>query len=120
MLSTDLRVGKTPINYPSLLRGIASFVLGILLLTHAQKIIEILILLLGLWWLIDGLFRIISIFVDDRRWGWKLLGRSIGVLASLMFSNSRFARGVFYFSSAIITLGILGSLYGVIALIAAY
>ncbi|MBV9454528.1 MAG: hypothetical protein JOZ19_10470 [Rubrobacter sp.] len=37
----------------------------------------------GFFWLIDGVLRIVSIFVDSSSWGWKLVGGIIGVLAGM-------------------------------------
>ena len=37
----------------------------------------ILVQFLGIWWLVQGLFQIISIFIDSSPWGWKLFAGTV-------------------------------------------
>jgi len=119
-LFPELTAGNKPINYISLLRGIFSFVFGILLLTHLQGTIEILILSLGAWWMLKGLFGIISIFVGNTRWAWKLLGRIVSVLAGFLVLSINWSSGRNYCSLFVTILISLGLLYRVVTLIAAF
>jgi uncharacterized membrane protein HdeD (DUF308 family) len=57
-----------------LLEGIAAIILGILLLTAPQATLFVLVQLLGIYWLVKGIFQIANIFIDSSRWGWKLFG----------------------------------------------
>jgi uncharacterized membrane protein HdeD (DUF308 family) len=107
-------------NYVLLLGGVFSIVFGLLLITRTQGTIEIIMLLMGLWWLIEGLFNLLSIFVDKAQWGWKLFGGIIGVIAGLLVLNFPLVGGAIYFSVMVIFLGILGLIFGVAFVIAAF
>ena len=116
----ELARGSKPITYISLLRGIFSCVFGILLLTHTQETIEFLVLLLGAWWVLKGLFGIISIFVGDTRWAWKLLGRIFGVLAGYLVLSFKLSSSRIFFLFVVTILISLGLLYGVVNLTAVF
>ena len=103
-----------------LLGGIVSLVFGILLIARTQGTIEVIMLLLGLWWLIEGLFNIVAIFIDKTQWGWKLLGGIFGVIAGLLVLNFPLVGGAIYFSVMVFILGILGLLFGIVSLVAAF
>ena len=100
--------------------GIVSLVFGLLLLTRTQQTIEIIMLLLGLWWLIQGIFNLFSIFIDKAQWGWKLLGGAFGILAGLLVLNFPMVGGMVYLSITVIILGVFGLIFGIAALIAAF
>ena len=91
------------------LGGLVSLVFGILLIARTQGTIEVIMLLLGLWWLIEGLFNILAIFIDKSQWGWKLLGGIFGVIAGLLVLNFPLVGGAIYFSVMVIVLGVLAS-----------
>ncbi len=48
-----------------LLEGIAAAIIGLFLLTAPGATLFVLIQVLGIFWLVGGLFRIISIFLDN-------------------------------------------------------
>src|SRR3954451_18068724 len=66
-----------------LLQGIAAIILGLLLITNPATTLETLIIFLGVWWLIGGVFDLVRLFVDRTQWGWKLASGIIGILAGL-------------------------------------
>jgi uncharacterized membrane protein HdeD (DUF308 family) len=67
-----------------LLQGIASLIVGILLLASPGATIFVLVQLLGVYWLVSGVFQIVAIFIDRRGWGWKLLWGIFGIIAGLV------------------------------------
>ena len=79
----DLETQEFPWWIP-LLQGIASVVFGLLLLFVREEFISLIVILLGLYWLIGGLFNIISIFIDSSAWGWKLFIGVLGILAGII------------------------------------
>lgn len=117
---TELEMTKKYTNAVVLLGGIISLVFGILLITRTQGIIEVIMLLLGLWWLIEGLFQLLSIFIDRSQWGWKLIGGMLGVIAGLLVLNFPLVGGAVYFGVMTILIGALGLLFGVFAIIGAF
>src|SRR3954453_4677398 len=67
-----------------LLEGIAAVILGFLLLTDTAATTIVVVQLLGVYWLIDGIFRLVTMFMDHRGWGWKLAGGILGILLGLV------------------------------------
>jgi len=119
-MTTDFEMEKKFTNGILILGGIISLVFGILLIARTEGTIEVIMLLLGLWWLIQGLFNILAIFIEKSQWGWKLLSGIFGVIAGLLVLNFPLVGGAIYFSVMVIVLGILGLLFGVAAIIAAF
>ena len=103
-----------------LLGGIISLVFGILLLTRTEGTIQVVMLLVGLWWLIEGLFNLLAIFIDRSNWGWSLLKGALGVLAGLLVLNFPLVGGAIYFSLMVIIMGVIGLLFGLIGVVAAF
>ena len=68
-----------------LLRGIISIIFGLLLISSPGITMFSIIVFLGMWFLIDGIFSIVSIFLKNRvtPWGWLLLQGILGILAGL-------------------------------------
>jgi uncharacterized membrane protein HdeD (DUF308 family) len=107
-------------RYMYLFGGIISLVLGILLFTQTTATLAVVMLLVGLVWFIQGIFAILSIFIDKTQWGWKLFGGVIGIAAGLLvFSNPVASTAVVPAVIAII-LGVFGLIIGISALIAAF
>ena len=67
-----------------LIEGILAIIIGILLFTSTAQTMAGLVIFLGLYWLIKGIFDIISMFVDHTAWGWKLFIGIIGILAGIV------------------------------------
>ncbi len=67
-----------------LIEGILAIIIGILLFTSTAQTVAGLVVFLGLYWLIKGIFDIISMFVDHTAWGWKLFIGIIGIIAGLV------------------------------------
>ena len=86
-MSTELALERKYVNGVFLMGGIISLIFGVLLITRTQGVIEVIMLLLGLWWLIQGLFNILAIFIDNSQWGLKLIGGALGVIAGLLVLN---------------------------------
>ena len=67
-----------------LIEGIAAVIIGILLVVAPAITLLSLIQFLGFFWLIGGILRVVSIFVDNSLWGWKLLAGILGILAGIV------------------------------------
>src|SRR4051794_16325648 len=66
-----------------LLEGISLIIIGILLFTDTDQTVFTLVLFLGIWWFIGGIFDLVSIFMDRSHWGWKLFSGILGIIAGL-------------------------------------
>jgi len=67
-----------------LAEGVVTIVIGLLLLTYPGASSLVIASLVGLWWLVEGLFRLLSLMVDKTMWGLKLFMGILGVLAGFM------------------------------------
>ena len=67
-----------------LLEGIAAVIIGLFLLTAPGITLLFLVQVTGFFWLIGGILRVVSIFVDSSLWDWKLVGGVIGILAGIV------------------------------------
>ncbi|WP_292463245.1 DUF308 domain-containing protein [Methanolobus sp.] len=103
-----------------LLGGIASIIFGILLLSWPGATLSVIMLLVGLWWLIQGIAMIFSIFLDRSGWIWKLLGGIIGIIAGIIVLQHPLQAAVIVPATLALILGILGMSMGIIAVIAAF
>jgi uncharacterized membrane protein HdeD (DUF308 family) len=103
-----------------LLEGIAALILGILLLTDTQATVFVVVQFLGFYWLIDGVFRLISIFLDSADWGWKLAGGLIGIFAGLYVIQHPLWAAYAVPATAAFVIGIAGIVMGIISLVQAF
>ena len=67
-----------------LIEGILAIVLGAFLLFQPGSTWVIIVQVIAIYWLISGIFKIVSIFFDSSMWGWKLFAGIIGILAGIV------------------------------------
>jgi len=84
----DYTTYLTPANpgylwWLALLRGISLLIIGALLFTATGVTLFMLVTLLGVYWLIGGIFDLVEMFLDRTQWGWRLLTGVIGIVAGL-------------------------------------
>jgi uncharacterized membrane protein HdeD (DUF308 family) len=103
-----------------LLEGIALVVVGILLFTDTDRTVETLILFLGIWWFIGGIFDLVSLFMDRTHWGWKLFSGILGIIAGLAIIKHPLYASFLLPAVLVWMLGIFGIIIGGIALVRAF
>lgn len=103
-----------------LLEGIAAAIVGLFLLTAPGATLFVLIQALGIYWLVGGIFRIISIFMDNSLWGWKLVGGVFGVLAGIVVLQHPLWSSVLVPAVYLVVLGIQGLVLGGVSLVVAF
>ena len=103
-----------------LIEGIALIILGLLLLTSPVSTSIILVQVVGIYWFVAGIFKIVSIFMDSSGWGWKLAGGILGILAGLIVIRHTFMAPLVVGATLVIILGIQGLVFGVIGLVQAF
>ncbi|MFZ5883014.1 MAG: HdeD family acid-resistance protein [Chloroflexota bacterium] len=115
---------KTQNQFPDLwwlllLQGISAIVLGFLLLTQPVSTTEVIVVFVGAYWLVSGIFAIVRIFTAAGRahWGWSLLIGVIGVLAGLFVLRHPLISMVILPTTLVIVLAIQGILMGVFDLV---
>lgn len=100
----------------ALLRGIALLVIGVLLLTATGITLFMLVVFLGVYWLIGGIFDLVGIFLDRTQWGWKLFTGIIGVLAGLMVVRHPLWATILVPTTLAVVLATIGLAIGVVSL----
>jgi len=104
-----------------LIGGILNIIVGILLLTAPAKTTAVLVFVLGIYWLISGIFILVGMFEDHSAWGWKLFMGIISILAGLAIIIANPLIAAFAVAQAVIlVLGIQGIIVGVIMLVMAF
>lgn len=108
----------------TLIGGILAVIVGAVLLWAPAKtkvdVYTILIVILGLYWLIAGIFDIISIFVDHTAWGWKLFMGIISIIAGATILMYPVAAGLALPKIFVLVLGIWGVIQGIVMLVLAF
>lgn len=104
-------------RYVFLLGGVTAIVFGVILLFRQDEALSILMVMLGLWWLIQGAFLVFAVFINREDMGWKLVVGLLGVLAGVVvLFNPGEAADVFRGTIGVV-LGILGILVGLASLV---
>ncbi len=117
-------VTETPpdrtLNYAFLMGGVTAIIFGIILLIRQDEALSLLMVVLGLWWLIHGVFLVFAVFVDRTDMWWKLAIGLLGIVAGvLVLTNPGTAADAFQGVIGIV-LGVIGVLVGVSALIGSF
>ncbi len=103
-----------------LLEGIAAILIGILLLARPAMATLVLVQVIGIYWFVAGIFRIVSIFIDSSQWGWKLFAGILGIIAGIIVIQHPLWSPLVVGSTLVIILGIEGIIIGVVSLIQAF
>jgi uncharacterized membrane protein HdeD (DUF308 family) len=108
------------INYAFLMGGITAVIFGLILLFRQEEALSLLMVILGLWWLIHGVFMVFAVFVDRTDVWWKLALGLLGIVAGiLVLANPGDAADAFQGVVGIF-LGVIGVLVGVSALVGSF
>jgi uncharacterized membrane protein HdeD (DUF308 family) len=108
----------------TLITGILALLVGgILLWAPAKAKVEtyqLVIAVLGIWWLVQGVFDIVAIFIDHSMWAWKLFMGIISIAAGAYVLAYPVAAAVVLPRILVLVLGIWGLMYGFILLFMAF
>jgi uncharacterized membrane protein HdeD (DUF308 family) len=108
----------------TLITGILAVVVGAILLwggfVNKVETYMLLIQILGIWWLVQGIFDIVAIFVDHSMWGWKLFMGIVSIAAGTYILSYPIVSAVALPKIFVLVMGIWGLMYGVILLIMAF
>ncbi|MFL7867906.1 MAG: DUF4332 domain-containing protein [Anaerolineales bacterium] len=103
-----------------LIEGGLLILIGIFLLTRPIATWTSLVWVIGLYWLISGVFNIIKIFFDSSMWGWKLFAGIIGIIAGYFLVTTPFGGTVVFTATVVLLLGLFGIFIGIVNLIQAF
>ena len=118
-LHTDEETIVTP-WWVSLVQGIFSILIGLLLLTNPAATTAVIVQFIGIYWLITGIFSLVTIFVDKTLWGLKLFAGILGILAGFAILQHPLWSTILLPTVLVIFLGVDGLIIGVISLVAAF
>ena len=108
----------------TLVMGIIAIVFGAILLWAPAKTkveaYQILVALIGIYWLISGVIEIVAIFSDHQAWGWKLFVGIVSLIAGWYVLVYPVAAGVALPRIAVLVLGIWGLIEGIVLLMLAF
>jgi uncharacterized membrane protein HdeD (DUF308 family) len=108
----------------TLITGILALVVGAILLwggfVNKVETYMLLVQILGIWWLVQGIFDIVAIFVDHSMWGWKLFMGIVSIAAGTYILSYPIVSAVALPKIFVLVMGIWGLMYGVILLIMAF
>ncbi len=123
MTATSMETKQRPWGL-TLIMGIAAFIVGAILLWSPAKTkgetYQILVALLGLYWIIKGFIDFASIISDSKGWGWKLFTGAVSIIAGTFVLSYPIAAGVVLPRVFVLMLGLWGLIEGVILLIMAF
>jgi uncharacterized membrane protein HdeD (DUF308 family) len=100
-----------------LITGVAAVVLGILLIMAPFRPTMALVPFVGIYWLVTGVFFIVSIIVERSHWVWRLFSGVLGIIAGVFLSIAAALLLVNPFRSAIVlltTLIVVAAIMGII------
>lgn len=103
-----------------LMGGILNIIIGVLLLTAPVKTAYLLVVALGIYWIISGIFTLIGMFIDHTAWGWKLFMGALSIIAGVIILRYPLISTLTIPSLLILILGIQGVIVGIISLIMAF
>jgi uncharacterized membrane protein HdeD (DUF308 family) len=103
-----------------LIQGIAALLVGVLLFASTEKTLVALIALLGIYWIIGGIFNIVAALsghVAGHKW-WVLVAGVISIIAGIIVLENMIWSAVFISRIAVIFLGIAALINGVVTIFA--
>lgn len=103
-----------------LLQGIFAIILGLLLVSSPGMTTLVLVQFLGIYWLIAGVFNIVGVFLDHTQWGWKLFTGVLGVIAGILVIQHPLWSTALIPTTLVIILGVVGLIFGIMGLVAAF
>lgn len=103
-----------------LIEGIAAIILGLLLFMRPAATTIVLIQFLGFYWLITGIFSVVSLIWDRSAWGWKLFSGILGIIAGLLIIQNPLWSTLLVPTTLAWVLGFIGILIGMLQLIDAF
>jgi uncharacterized membrane protein HdeD (DUF308 family) len=103
-----------------LVEGMVVALLGLVLLVAPGASLFFLVLLLGIYLVIAGIFRIIGIFSDSSSWGWKLAAGILCLIAGLAIVSNPLWSTTLASTWLVILVGFLAMLQGAAGLIVAF
>src|SRR4051794_7894254 len=102
----------------TLVAGVAMILVGLLLLAAPAATTAVLVQVLGWYWLVDGIIRLVSIFVNPSGWGWKLAMGILGIILGLAVIQHPLWSAILVPTTLVFVVGFMGMALGILQVIA--
>jgi uncharacterized membrane protein HdeD (DUF308 family) len=103
-----------------LLEGIFALILGVLLLAAPGATVTVAVQIMGFFWLVKGIFQIVSIFISRSQWGWKLFAGILGIVAGILVLQHPLYSAILVPTLVVWIIAIEGLIIGAVGLVAAF
>lgn len=103
------------IDLAFLIGGLVAMAFGVILLVTEGEPVGLMVLLLGLWWLIQGAALVLAALIHRDDMSWKIALGLIGAFAGIVVLANPVEAGEFVGTALGVTLGALGLLAGMTA-----
>jgi uncharacterized membrane protein HdeD (DUF308 family) len=103
-----------------LIQGIIALILGIYLITYPIQTLMVIIVFLGAYWFVSGIFTLFSAFAETTDRGMKILLGIIGIILGLLILAYPYYSTLVVPFVFTIMVGIIALIYGFIALYGAF
>jgi uncharacterized membrane protein HdeD (DUF308 family) len=103
-----------------LLQGLIALILGIFLLAYPLQTLMVMIVFLGAYWFVSGIFTLVSLGVDKEHMGMKIVLGFLGIILGLLILAYPFYSTFIVPFVFVIMIGVLALIYGFIALIGGF
>ena len=103
-----------------LLRGLALGILGVLLIARPLQTILILVMFMGAYWFVDGIFTLVQAIRGRQHyshWGWAVFSAVLGIIAGMVVFSRPFLSTVLTVTFLVYFIGFLALVNGISAII---
>jgi uncharacterized membrane protein HdeD (DUF308 family) len=97
--------------------GILALVTGALLLISPERTVTLLVQFLGIFFLVAGVIELVSIFVNRKYWGLKLVIGTLGVIAGILVLQHPLWSAVTVATTMVVVLGFYCLVKGIFMLL---
>lgn len=95
-----------------LIQGIVALVLGCSFLAFPYQTLFVLVVFIGAYWFVSGIFALISISYDKSNMGWKVVVGLLGIIAGILIMMYPYYSTILLPSLLIIFIGVWGLIIG--------
>ena len=111
---------KPPPWWLVLIEAILLIVIGIFLLVNPYQTFVSIIWVLGIYWLVRGVFQLVSLFWDRRMWGWKIFAGILGLIAGWIVIQNPITSAVILGQFTVWMLAFIALFFGISDLVSAF
>jgi uncharacterized membrane protein HdeD (DUF308 family) len=116
-------LGAAETAYPwwaVLIQGIAALVIGLMLIASPARTTVALVYFIGWYWIVSGIFDLISLFWSRAMWGWKVFSGILGIVAGGYIVAAPLIGAAIVVGTVTLFLGINGMVIGVVDIVKAF